>query len=66
MGRADRNSPDTWRFPWELTLKNRYSKRLVSVQYYDNEKEARSEAKSQKGTDYIVKVRNVHPIARLY
>lgn len=66
MGKAYGSNPDTFRYPWEVSVKNRYSKRLVAVEYWETEKEAKASAKEWRGpsdvkSDYIVKVRNAHP-----
>jgi hypothetical protein len=65
--KAHGDNPDTFRYPREVLVRNRYSKRLVTVEYYDNEAEAK-EAKrlwrnsgSPTKPDNIVHVRNIHP-----
>ena len=52
---------DTFRWPFQVTLKNRYSKRLVAVNYFDDETAAKAYAKDMRGGDYTVKVTNLHP-----
>jgi hypothetical protein len=65
--RAHGDNPDTFRYPWEVSVRNRYSKRLVTVEYYDNEAEAKEAKRSWRSSgsstkpDNIVHVRNIHP-----
>jgi hypothetical protein len=67
MGKAHGDYFDTFRYPWEVTVRNRYSKRLVAVEYYDNEKEAKEAKANWRNSgrpdkpDNIVHVRNCHP-----
>ncbi len=66
MGRAYGNNPDTFQYPWEVSVKNRYSKRLVAVEYHDTEKSAREamalwrNSGSSSKPDNIIKLRKLH------
>ena len=63
--------PDTCAYPWQVTLKNRYSRTLVRVDYFDDEKAARAYARDMRYIDagsrtlgdYTVKVTNLRKAA---